>query len=235
MKTWTLAAAALALAACSQPAQKADAPPEAPVAVNIPTGEYPLDPNHTTIQVRALHFGLSHYTIRFNGVSGSLNFNAENPAQSSIQATVDTTTLDTPYAGDRDFDAELQNSEWLDSTGFPTATFASTSVEQTGPRTARVTGDLTIRGQTHPITLDVSYNASHAAHPMGFPMQLIGFSARGTFNRADYGLNVLQPSTGGDGSDGVSNQVELVIEAEFLREGAASATPAPAQPAEPTN
>lgn len=236
MKVWTLAAAALALAACSQPSQKADEPPAAPIEVNIPTGEYPLDPNHTTIQVRALHFGLSHYTIRFNRVSGTLNFNAENPAQSSITATVDTTSLDTPYQGtDRDFDAELQNSEWLDSAGFPTATFTSTSVEQTGPRTARVTGDLTIRGQTHPLTLDVTYNASHASHPMGFPMQLIGFSARGTFNRSDYGLNVLQPSAGGPGYDGVSNQVELIIEAEFLKEGAAPATPTPAQPAEPVN
>lgn len=234
MKVWTAAAAALALAACSQPAEKADAPPEAAVEINVPSGEYPLDPNHTTVTARALHFGLSHYAIRFNTVSGTLNFNAENPAQSSIRATVAANSLDTPYVGERDFDAELQNSQWMDAATFPEATFASTSVEQTGPRTARVTGDLTIRGQTHPITLDVTYNTSHASHPMGFPMQLLGFSAHGTFNRSDYGLNVLQPSAGGSGYDGVSNQVELVIEAEFLRQDT-SATPAPAQPAEPVN
>jgi polyisoprenoid-binding protein YceI len=232
MKVW-IAAAALALAACSQPAPEAPAP-EAPVEVNVPTGEYPLDPNHTTVTARALHFGLSHYAIRFNTVSGTLNFNAENPAQSSITASVAASSLDTPYSGERDFDAELQNSQWIDAATFPEATFTSTAVEQTGPRTARVTGDLTIRGQTHPVTLDVTYNTSHASHPMGFPMQLIGFSARGTFNRSDYGLNVLQPTPGGTGYDGVSNQVELIIEAEFLKADT-TATPAPAQPAEPVN
>lgn len=234
MRLWTAAAAAIALAACSpQPVEKTEAPAEAQRAIAIPSGEYPLDPNHTTVTARALHFGLSHYAIRFNTVSGTLNFNAEAPEQSTITATVATTSLDTPYTGDRDFDAELQNSEWVDSAGFPTATFTSTGVERTGPNTARVTGDLTIRGQTHPLTLEVTYNSSHASHPMGFPMQLIGFSAHGTFNRSDYGLNVLQPTPGGDGADGVSNQVELVIEAEFLRQ---SENPNQiSRPAEPVN
>lgn len=234
MKSWMIAAAAaVALGACSQPAPEA---PEAPAAlpVNAPSGAYTLDPYHTTVTVRAKHFGLSNYALRLNGVTGTLNFNAEDPTQSSIEATVATNTLDTPYTGDRDFDAELQNSEWLDSAQFPTATFRSTSVERTGPNTARVTGDLTMRGITHPITLDATYNASHASHPMGFPGALIGFSASGTFQRSQYGLNVLQPSEAG-ASDGVADQVELVIEAEFTRPADQGATPAPAQPAEPVN
>ncbi len=214
MKLWTAALAALALTACSQPATKAPEPP-APVTVEAPSGAYTLDANHTTVTVRAQHFGLAHYQLRFNRVSGSLNFNAENPTQSTVEVTVDTTSLDTPYSGDRDFDAELQNSEWLDSAGSPTATFRSTSVESTGPNTARVTGDLTIRGQTHPATLDVTYNASWRQHPMGMPISGIGFSARGTIQRSQYGLNVLQPTAGGN--NGVSDQVELVIEAEFNR------------------
>ncbi|MGE0740011.1 MAG: YceI family protein [Hyphomonadaceae bacterium] len=235
MKSWTLAAAAaLALAACSQPANTTTEPPPAAVEVSVPSGEYPLDPNHTTVIVRAKHFGLSYYQFRFNTVSGSLNFNAEAPEQSSVTATIDTTSLDTPYSGDRNFDAELQNSDWLDSASFPTATFTSTAVERTGPNTARVTGDLTIKGQTHPITLEVTYNMSHASHPMGFPMQLIGFSARGSFNRAAFGIasTTLMPSAP-DAGDGVSNEIELVIEAEFMRE-APSPAPAP-QPAEPVN
>jgi polyisoprenoid-binding protein YceI len=215
MKLWTAALAALALTACSQPATKAPDAPPAPVTVEAPSGEYALDANHTTVTVRAQHFGLAHYQLRFNRVSGSLNFNAENPTQSTVEVTVDTTSLDTPYTGDRDFDAELQNSEWLDSTGSPTATFRSTSVESTGPNTARVTGDLTIRGQTHPATLDVTYNGSFRQHPMGMPTSGIGFSARGTIQRSQYGLNVLQPTAGGN--NGVSDQVELVIEAEFNR------------------
>jgi len=224
MKAWMLAAAALALAACSRPAET-EAPP-APAAVNVPTGTYQLDPAHTTVTVRVKHFGLSNYALRLNTVAGTLNFNAEDPTQSSVEATVDAASLDTPYGGERDFDAELQNSEWLDSGAHPTATFRSTSVESTGPATARVTGDITIKGVTRPITLDVTYNASHAQHPMGFPVQLIGFTGRSTINRLDFGLgaNTLVPSTP-EANDGVATDVELVIEAEFTRP--ADATPAP--------
>jgi polyisoprenoid-binding protein YceI len=235
MKFWTAAAltTAFLMAACTPPAET---PPPAPqeVTVEAPSGEYTLDPHHTTVTARALHFGLSYYQLRFNGVTGTLNFNAEDPTASTINVTVNTTTLDTPYTGDRDFDAELQNSEWLDSAGHGTATFQSTSVESTGANTARVTGDLTLRGVTHPLTLDVTYNSSWAQHPMGFPTAGIGFSARGTIQRSAYGLNVLQPQAGAPNS-GVSDDVELVIEAEFTRPNPQDATPAPTQPSEPVN
>lgn len=215
MKTWIALAAVAALAACSQQAEKADAPAP-PVTVSAPSGEYALDTNHTTLVVRAPHFGLASYQLRFNGLRGTLNFNAENPAQSTVQVTVDTTTLDTPYAGARDFDAELQNSEWLDSTAHPTAAFSSTSVEQTGPNAARVTGDLTIRGVTRPATFEVTYNGSWRQHPAGPPFSGIGFSARGTIRRSEFGLTVLQPAAG-EPSSGVADEIELVIEAEFNR------------------
>jgi len=235
MKFWTIAATAtaLSLAACSPPAET-PAPPAQEVVVEAPSGEYAVDVHHTTVTARVLHFGLSHYQLRLNGVTGTLNFNAEDPSATTVAITVDTRTLDTPYAGDRDFDAELQNSEWLDSTGFPTATFQSTAVEVTGPNTARLTGDLTIRGVTQPATFDVTYNSSWAQHPMGFPVAGIGFSARGVISRAAYGLNVLQPQAGAPNS-GVADDVELVIEAEFNRPNPQGDLPAPAQPAEPVN
>jgi polyisoprenoid-binding protein YceI len=182
--------------------------------------------------VRARHFGLAHYSLRFNKLSGVLNFNAENPAQSTIQASVDVTSLDTPYMGDRDFDAELQNSSWLDSASHTTATFTSTSVEQTGPSTARVTGDLSLRGQTHPITLDVTYEGSHSPHPLGMQLSSIGFAARGVIQRSQFGVSELLPSAGGN--DGVSDQVELVIEAEFTRPIENTPAPGPST-AEPVN
>lgn len=233
MKSWTTLGAALAmaaLAACSQPAEEQEAPPQ-PVTVQAPSGEYALDANHSTVTVRARHFGLAYYTLRFNRVSGTLNFNAETPAQSSVTISIDTTSLDTPYSGDRDFDAELQNSEWLDSAAHPTATFRSTSVEQTGPDTARVTGDLTLRGVTHPAAFDVTYNSSWRQHPVGAPLSGIGFSARGVIRRSQYGLNVLQPTTGPD--SGVSDEVELILEAEFNRP--LDQAPVPPSGGEPTN
>ncbi len=214
MRLLFAAVAALTLAACNPPAETPASTEAPPVEVNAPSGEYALDPHHSTVTIRAQHFGLAHYTLRFNNVSGTLNFNAENPAQSTIQATVDVTSLDTPYSGARDFDAELQNSSWLDSASFATATFASTGVEQTGPNTARVTGDLTLKGQTHPLTLDVTYAGSHSPHPMGMQTSSIGFSARGTIQRSQFGINELIPRAG---NDGVSDAVEIIIEAEFTR------------------
>ena len=79
MRLLIAAAAALSLAACNQPAET-PATTEAPaVEVNAPSGEYAIDPHHTTMTIRAQHFGLAHYTLRFNNVSGTLNFNAETP------------------------------------------------------------------------------------------------------------------------------------------------------------
>lgn len=214
MRLLLAAAAAMTLAACNQPAETPATTEAPPVEVNAPSGEYAIDPHHTTVSVRAQHFGLAHYTLRFNNISGTLNFNAENPAQSTITATVDVASLDTPYSGNRDFDAELQNSSWLDSASFATATFTSTGVEQTGPNTARVTGDLTIKGQTHPATFDVTYDGSHSPHPMGMQVSSIGFSARTTIQRSQFGVNELIPRAG---NDGVSDAVEIIIEAEFQR------------------
>lgn len=234
MKFWTAAATAamLTLAACSQPAEAPAPAPEAAIPVNAPSGEYALDPHHTIVTVSARHFGLSNYALRFNTVSGTLNFNAEDPTQSTIEATVALSSIDTTYAGERNFNEELLNSAWLDGAQFPTATFRSTSVERTGPNTARVTGDITIKGVTRPLTLDVTYNASHATHPMGFPISLIGFSARGEILRSQFGVNELMANAGAN--DGVADAVEIRIEAEFTRP-AESATPAPAQPREPVN
>jgi polyisoprenoid-binding protein YceI len=236
MRVWTAVAAALALAACSQPAPEAP-PPEAAPTVQAPSGEYALDANHSTLTVRALHFGLARYVVRFNNLSGTMTFNAENPAQSTVNVSVAMDSIDTTYANatgqGRDFDAELQNSQWTDAATFPAATFVSTSVEQTGPRTARVSGDLTFRGVTRPLVLDVTYNGSWAMHPAGVPIAGVGFSATGTIKRSEFGMTVLQPT--GAGIDGVSDDVELLIEAEFNRPNEQGATPAPATPAEPVN
>jgi polyisoprenoid-binding protein YceI len=232
MKIWIALAAAAALAACSQqPADKEDDIP-APVTVQAPSGEYALDPNHSTLGVRVPHFGLAHYQFRFNALSGAMSFNGENPAQSTVTITVDTTTLDTPYIGETDFDAQLQNSEWLDSATHPTATFTSTSVEQTGANTARVTGDLTIRGVTHPATFDVTYNGSWRQHPAGVPLSGVGFTARGTIQRSHSGVVPGLPPAGDPGS-GIGDEIDLVFEAEFNRP--LDQAPVPAGDGEPVN
>jgi polyisoprenoid-binding protein YceI len=206
-------AAALALAACNQPTTEAPAGPVAPVEVDAPSGTYRLDKHHSSIVLRATHFGLSHYTLRMTDFDATLEFNAEDPAQSHVTATIAANSVETEYAGDRDFDDELENSEWLDATTHPSITFTSTALELTGPNTARMTGDLSIRGVTHPARFDVTFNNGYRQHPMGMPGAMLGFSAVGSFKRSEYGMMVLQPPPGSD--IGVSDDVEIIIEAEF--------------------
>ncbi|MGE0596522.1 MAG: YceI family protein [Hyphomonadaceae bacterium] len=222
--------AAVALAACNQ--QTAETPEPAPeeqaTPIEAPSGEYTLDKTHASLTLRANHFGLSNYTLRFTNLDGTLTFNAEDPTQSTLVASARTDSVETDYVGDRDFDAELQNSEWFDAANHPEITFRSTSIERTGPNTGRMTGDLTIRGQTHPAMFDIVYNRSYARHPLGPAISMIGFSAQGIVQRSQYGMNVLLPQGGGPG---VADQVNVVIEAEFTRpvDTASDAAP-PANP-----
>lgn len=213
MRLAVLVAAALALAACNQPAE--EAPPGLPQAVTVeaPSGQYTLDKNHSSVVVRATHFGLSHYTMRLTGLDATLDFNAEDPTQSSVTASVASDSVRSEYPGERSFDDELENSEWLDAATHPAINFRSTSIELTGPNTGRMTGDLTIRGVTHPARFDVTFNAGYRQHPMGAPGAWLGFSAQGTFKRSDYGMRVLLPREGS--AVGVSDDVEILIEAEF--------------------
>lgn len=215
--SWTAAFAALALVACTQPAENAPPAPPEPVAIDAPSGDYTLDPVHSSVIVRANRFGLSNYPVRMTGLSGTLNFDAENPTQSRVAVTVAADSVQTGFSGERNFDDELENSEWLDAANHPTATFTSTGVELTGANTGRLTGDLTIRGVTRPLVLEVTFNRGYRQHPMGLPMAVLGFSAHGEFKRSDYGMNVLLPAT--TGGVGVADEVRLEIEAEFAHPG----------------
>jgi polyisoprenoid-binding protein YceI len=217
---------ALAMAAC-QPASAPSAPaePEAPIAVEAASGVYALDKNHASVTVRAMHFGLAYYTLRFTAMDATLTYNSEDPSLSSISASVNIPSIETDYPGPRNFNAELQNSEWLNAAEHPVAEFHSTSVALVGGNRGTITGDLSFNGQTHPISFDVVFNGETHSQRDGVESSKLGFSARGTVRRSQYGLNVLLPPPGS--AAGVSDEVELIIEAEF--QGPA----APAEAAEP--
>jgi polyisoprenoid-binding protein YceI len=232
-----ITAALLFCAACGAPPapEARSEPAQQAIPIEAPSGEYALDKNHASLVLRANHFGLSHYTLRFTDLDATLNFNAEDPAQSTLVATARANSIETEFPGDGNFNGELQNSEWFDATAHPVIRFTSTNIERTGPNTGRITGDLEIRGQTHPATFDITYNRSYAQHPMGAPRALIGFSARGAVLRSQYGMNVLQPPAGTD--IGVSDAVDVIVEAEFTRPLEDGPTPpgaeTPDDPAQP--
>ena len=231
MKLAAWAFAALTVAACSQPqAEKKAAEPAAPTAAapavqnTAPPGEYKLDNTHASVTFRVNHLGLSRYTARFTDIAGKLNFDPANPAAMSVEATVDPNSLETDFPLDEpDFDAELTGPQWLDAGRFPTITFKSTKVEPTGANTAKVTGDFTLHGVTRPLTLDVTFNGGYAAGGMDPSGARIGFSAKGEIKRSEFGIAYGVPAAGTN--FGVSDAVEIIIEAEFTQPGPAKPAP----------
>jgi len=141
-----------------------------------------IDPRHTLAEFSVRHMMLSKVRGQFTGVSGTIVDANEDPKYSSVKAAVDVTTLVT---GDPQRDEHLRSPDFFDVAKYPSITFESRRV--TGPREHfTVTGDLTIRGRTREVTLDVKLNGT-ATNPMG--QTVAGFTAGTEINRKDFGLN----------------------------------------------
>lgn len=215
MKCLLVAFACLALAACEPSSGEAESAATttdiAPVATDAPAGRYTLDKTHASLHFRVNHLGFSHYTGSFTAFDATLDFDPANPAATQFEGMVDVSSLalPNPPAG---FVTELLGKTWFEADAYPRITFRSTSVALTGPNTADVTGDFSMHGVSRPLTLAVTFNGGYAGHPYD-PHGRIGFSARGTLNRSDFGMAYGIPEPGS--SMGVSDAVELVMEAEF--------------------
>ncbi len=221
MRSLVVAFAALtALGACSQkPAETAApaAPALSPtLQTEAPAGAYKLDVTHGSITWKVMHLGLSNYTARFTKWDADLNFDPTDPAKNSVSVTIDANSVrtDYPYAKTKgpngkteDFDKKIAaDPTMLNSAKFPAITFKSTSVERTGEKTAKVTGDLTMLGVTKPIVIDATFNGGMKDF-MGQPMAAVGFSGVTTIKRSDFGFTAGAPYVGDD--------VQVLIEAEF--------------------
>ena len=177
-------------------------------------GAYKLDKAHASLLFRVNHLGFSNYTARFKHFDADLQFDPAKPAAMSVTATIDPASIETdfPDPAKHDFNGQLRGDKFLDTAKYPAITFRSTAVEVTGAKTARVKGELGLHGATQPMTLDVTFNGGYAGHPMD-PQSRIGFSARGTLKRSEFGMAYGVPAPGT--TMGVSDAVEVVIEAEF--------------------
>ena len=185
-----------------------------PVASDVPAGAYTLDKAHASLIFRVDHLGFSHFTARFKRFDAQLQFDPANLAASSVVVQVDPRSIETDYPDPAtlDFNAQLQGAEWLNTAQYPGMTFRSTSVEPTKEGAMRITGALTLRGVTHPVTLDATFNGGYAGHPMD-PHARIGFSAHGSLSRSQFGMSYGVPEPGS--TMGVGDKVDVVIEAEF--------------------
>lgn len=218
-------AAACFLAACASVEGAGNQPPafvtgaaaptaspggDAPAAaVDLPAGAYRLDPRHASVLFRIRHMDLAWFTARFETVAGALELDPQDPTRSQLTASVEAGSVNTNIVnaqGERSFDRSIGRA--LGGEAAPTISFVSTHVERTGPNRARVTGDLTMNGQTHPATLEATFDGARV-DPLRGGNMVLGFSAYGVIDRTQWGVNEWRAFTG--------NEVQIVIEAEFVK------------------
>jgi polyisoprenoid-binding protein YceI len=142
-----------------------------------------IDPSHTLIEFGVKHMMVSTVKGRFTGVEGTITVDEENPANSRTTVTIDAASITT---GNEQRDAHLRSADFLDVETYPVITFNSTSVRPTSKTTFEVTGDLTIRGTTREVTLNVELNG-RGVSPYG--QEVAGLSATTSLNRQEFGLN----------------------------------------------
>lgn len=194
-------------------ADDADSTSGTPAAfpMTVPAGAYHLDKAHASLSFRVNHLGFSNYVARFKRFDAELQFDPADIAASHVVVTIDpgSLDLDNPPEG---FTQTLLGEQWLDAMQFPEMKFRSTTVEPTAANTFRIVGDFTLHGVTQSVVLQATYNGGYAGHPMD-PHARIGFSAHGTLMRSDFGIAYGIPAPGT--TMGVSDAVEVVVEAEF--------------------
>lgn len=166
------------------------------------SGEYKADQKHRYITFHYLHQGYSRPFLRWRDWDATLNWNAEDATASSVSVTIDASSID---SGVDEFDGHLRGDKFFDVENHPVITFESTSLTTTDENTGTMTGDLTIKGITKPVTLNVTMN--RASFSDRNKLYKIGFSAKGTVKRSDFGVDLYAPV--------VSDEVDLVIETEF--------------------
>lgn len=197
MKKLLLGAAALAL--LSAPTQ------------GFAADKYTFDKAHTQILFFVNHLGYSFSQGEFHDYDGGFTFDEKNPANSSIDVTIKTASID---MDDEKWDAHMKNADFFNVEKFPDMTFKSTKIEVSGEKAGKITGDLTILGVTKPVTLDVTFNKAGKS-PYGEEYKA-GFSAKANIKRSEWGMNYGLPNVGDD--------VEIRLEVEAVREEAKAAT-----------
>jgi polyisoprenoid-binding protein YceI len=177
-----------------------------PLAASADTWQ--IDPVHSTIGFTVRHMTISSVKGQFDKFAGTITADGTDPASASIDATIDTSSIDTRSA---DRDADLKSANFLDVAKYPTMTFKSKKIEAAGPGKFNVIGDLTLHGVTKEVTLAVEVPGAPIKDPWGNTRA--GASATTTISRKDFGLvwNKMIEAGGAVVGDAIS--VEINVEA----------------------
>jgi len=166
-----------------------------------------FDPMHLQVEFTARHLGMMTVRGHFTDITATGNIYPDNPTASSVEVTIETASI---HTHDERRDNDLRSSNFLQVDQFPTMSFKSTKIEPTGQNRYNVTGDLTIKGDTRPVTL-AFVNLGEFNDPM--MGHRIGYSAETKINRKDFGMTFSMML---DGRLIVSEEVGIFIEGEFV-------------------
>jgi polyisoprenoid-binding protein YceI len=179
----------------------------APLGARAATWE--LDPAHSSVQFSVRHLMISNVKGEFTKLSGTITGDESAPTSARIDATIDTTSIDTRNAKRDD---HVRGPDFLDTARFPTMTFRSSKIEPAGDDRWKITGDLTLHGVTKPVVLDVTATAPRK-DPWG--KLRAGAQATTTINRQDFGVRYNSALEGGGVV--VGDEVTITIDAEAVR------------------
>ena len=150
---------------------------------------YKTDQGHTEVQFSWSHVGVSVQSAEFTEVDGTLDIDPANPEAASLNVTINTASLASGFGPLND---HLSSADFLEVETYPEITFVSTGVEKTGDKTAKVTGDLTIHGNTKSVVLDTTL--THLGdHPLGGSFEYYqgdwaAFEATTTIDHTEFGV-----------------------------------------------
>ena len=172
------------------------------------TSVWKLDPTHSNIEFSAKHLMLTTVRGRFADVEGTVTVKGATPDTAAVDATMKVASIDTRT---EQRDQHLRSADFFDVEHYPAITFKSTRISGSRERFT-ITGDLTIRGTTKPVTLDVTYEGT-GKDPWGG--ERMGFSADGKIDRREFGLTWNQALEAGGVV--VSNEIKIHIDAQLVR------------------
>ena len=168
---------------------------------------YRLDPEHLSIAFLVRHIGYADVLGQFLKAEGNFTFDEEARTVSDVRVTIDAASV---FSNHKARDEHTRKVDFLDVPQFPTITFVGTGATATGPNTGKVSGDLTVRGVTRPVTLDVTLNKT-GVYP-DIDNYVAGVSARTTIRRSEFGMTYAVQN------GWVGDEVEVIIELEAIRE-----------------
>lgn len=161
---------------------------------------YTIDPTHTLVAFQLNHLGFSTTLGWFGEVTGTIDYNADEVTASSVSASIATASVNTNH-GERD--GWIKSDQVLNAEANPAITFTSTNIEQTSDTTGKIMGDLTMNGQTLPVTLDATFR-KQGESPVN-KKQTLGVSATATLTRSEWGVSAFAGPLG----DEVTIQIEI--------------------------